>query len=308
MQCPHCNQPAQRLANAARLSYQCVVCGRIWRPRTTLGGPTGAPASLDPLSGASAGESSVTIRWRAPPKRLITPTRAVLAAATCCLLLFAAWGVQKARHALSARPEDEPAPVGQAPLETPHASWMVDPAQAAQLGEEAGIGRYRLRIPEGFATFPVRQQPRWLPRNATFHGIGWLQTPERKALLVVHEVKYATAAANGADLEAALDRFYDRLQQHVRATGFSARPLQGGTLGDKPFIKGAFSGKLRFDQDLPRVERAGQVIIYLEGESEFTAYFFCDDDAGRELFSQLETALVTLRITGPSAVNAKNAE
>ena len=62
--------------------------------------------------------------------------------------------------------------------------------------------------------------------------------------------------------------------------------------------------------ETPKLEPAlvGQAIIYLAGKSEFTAYFCCDADASRELFGQLETALVTLRITGPPAVNAKNPE
>jgi hypothetical protein len=41
------------------------------------------------------------------------------------------------------------------------------------------------------------------------------------------------------------------------------------------------------------------VLINLEGDTEFTAYFLCGSDSDKELYWQLQAALLTLRTSDP---------
>lgn len=78
-----------------------------------------------------------------------------------------------------------------------------------------------------------------------------------------------------------------------------AKRSEIGYLAGKRFVKAKFSGSIKFDQDLRRVDCTGEVLINLEGDSEFTVYYLCGTDAGRELYLQLEASLLTLRTSGP---------
>ena len=55
---------------------------------------------------------------------------------------------------------------------------------------------------------------------------------------------------------------------------------------------------MRFDEDLPRVDRSGQVLIHLEEHSEVAIYFLCDADVDRDFYRRLEASLLTLRTSG----------
>jgi hypothetical protein len=235
---------------------------------------------------------------------LISIKLAAIAASTVLLLLFAAWGLHHAWLRALRASEAKQTAVTQAPREIQQepSTWLPVPAIAATLSGEAGIGSYHFRTPADFSAFPLRQQPAWLPRGASYLGASWIQTPGRQALIVASEVRYPTAQMNGNDLSQALERFCDRMQRNVRASNFVTGASEIGSLAGKPFIKAAFSGSIKFDQDLPRQARAGQVLIHLEDNAEFTFYFLCDAEGSRDLYRQLETSLLTLRDDGHSLV------
>ncbi|HUY91039.1 MAG TPA: hypothetical protein VMV10_20040 [Pirellulales bacterium] len=222
--------------------------------------------------------------------------------AVCLLVVATVWTVQqvsrwlkRARQeqaeALATPPVPASAPL---PPDPSRPTWLPDAALHAQLGDEVGIQHYRLRIPREFSPVPVRQ-PAWLPRGCSYFANSWLEIPKRRALIVASLTKCPSAQTAGDDLKAALERFYNRLQSNVRATSFSTGSSEIGYLAGESFIKASFSGRIKFDQDLPRVDRSGQVLIHLEGNSEVAIYFLCDRDADRELFRQLEASLLTLR-------------
>ncbi len=302
MRCHRCNSLAERVPQPSRTSYRCTACGSAWSLLTTTVASEQARDAFDLSSGAIS-STNVTIKWRSPRKRLISIKLAVIAASAVLLLLFAGWGLHRAWRVLRAREAKQTA-VTQAPPDTQQeqSTWLPDPAIAATLNGEAGIASYHFRAPADFSPFPLRQQPAWLPRGASYLGASWIRTPGRQALIVASEIKYPTAEMNGDDLSQALERFYDRMQRNVRASNFVGDAGEIGSLAGKRFIKAAFSGAIKFDQDLPRQERAGQVLIHLEGNVEFTFYFLCDAEGSRDLYRQLETSLLTLRDDGHSRV------
>lgn len=297
MHCPHCHQLVERSGKGANAAYTCAGCGRVWRPAAAPGAQPQNAAAFDALaSPAAMSESTVTLKWRSRPKRIINPKLAAIAAAACVVLLLAAWGVRKISNRISHLWRSQPAAADAAPEgETLKSTWLPDPAIARWLGDETGISQHRFRVPREFSPFPRWQQPVWLPPHATLLCESWIRMPDRQALIVASEVKYATAEEHGGTLEAAFERFCDRMQRSVRAATFSTTEPESGYLDGKPFIKARFSGRIKFAQDLPRVDRAGQVLIGLDGATEFTLYFLCDADGSEELFRQLETSLLTLR-------------
>lgn len=265
--------------------------------------PGQAPDAFDLSSGAIS-STNVTIKWRSPRKRLISSRLAVIAASAVLFLSFAAWGLHRAwLRVLRAREATQTA-VTQAPpeIQQEQSTWLPDTAMAATLNGEAGIASYHFRTPADFSPFPLRQQPAWLPKGASYLGASWVQTPGRQALIVASQVRYPTAEMNGNDLSQALERFYNRMQRNVRASNFVTGASEIGSLAGKRFIKAAFSGSIKLDQDLPRQERAGLVLIHLEDNVELSFYFLCDAEGSRDLYRQLETSLLTLRDDGLSPV------
>jgi hypothetical protein len=117
-------------------------------------------------------------------------------------------------------------------------------------------------------------------------------------LIVASVTIHSHAQPADDNLEAALERFFDRLQRNVRATSFAKRSSEIGFLAGEPFIKASFSGRMRFDEDLPRVDRSGQVLIHLEENSEVAIYFLCDADVDHDFYRRLEASLLTLRTSG----------
>lgn len=305
--CPHCQWPLEPPSKASGEPLRCPNCGGLATAPKTARRTSTSPQFDDLLaSSARASPSEVTIRWRSRKKRIVG-TRAILAGlAVCVLAVGAVWTVQEIKLWLN-RMRQADAEARAAPPESPAAppvpdpsrpTWLPEAALHAQLGDEVGIQRYRLRIPKKFSPFAVRQ-PVWLPKGGSFYANSWLQTPERQALIVASMTNYPRQEPAGDDLEAALERFYDRLQRNVRAANFMAGSSEVGFLAGERFIKASFSGRIKFDQDQPRVDRSGQVLIHLEGNSEVAIYYFCNRDADRELFKQLETSLLTLRTSQP---------
>lgn len=305
--CPHCQRPLTPPSKASGEPIRCPNCGGLATLPDTARRTPASPQFDDELApSAMTSQSEVTIQWR-PRKKPVVGVRTTLAGlAVCVLAIGAVWTVQEIKLWLNrvrqAEAQAQAAPATS--LESPAApdpsrpTWLPEAALHAQLGDEVGLQRYRLRIPKQFSQFTVRQ-PAWLPKGGSFYANSWLQMPERQALIVVSVTNYPRHEAPGDDLEAALERFYDRLQRNVRAANFSSGSSEIGFLAGERFIKGSFSGRIKFDQDLPRVDRSGQVLIHLDGISEVAIYYFCNRDADRELFKLLEASLLTLRTSQP---------
>jgi hypothetical protein len=269
---------------------------------------SGSP-SLDLLSAAARqAESNVTLIWRQPKKPWINPRWALAAVAGFSILIAAAWSVraasrwlgrlQQARESAALTPRVEvPAPSPSRP------TWLPDAALHAQLGDEVGLQQYRLRIPRKLISFPVRQ-PAWLPEAGHYIATSWMKQPEKDAMVLCSVLKYPSAELCGDDLEAALERFYGRMRRNASASNFSAKRSEIGYLAGKRFVKAKFSGSIKFDQDLRRVDCGGEVLINLEGDTEFTVYYLCGSDSSRELYLQLEASLLTLRTSGPTLEEA----
>jgi len=260
-----------------------------------------APNPRDWLAAEAAPQQAgATIQWRKRKKRLSALPVILVGAAGCLVVVGAIWAAQQITQALKALSQEQAAAAVPSPQPSPDPSqptWLPDAALHAQLGDEGGIQQYRLRLPRQFEPFPVRQ-PAWLPKGSSYYAASWLEAPERRALIVASVTKHANAQPADDNLEAALERFYDRLQRNVRATRFAKGASETGFLAGEPFIKASFSGRMRFDEDLPRVDRSGQVLIHLEENSEVAIYFLCNADVDRDFYRRLEASLLTLRTSG----------
>lgn len=296
--CPHCQRPIGPPIEPSHEPLRCPSCGGL-AAATQARVRRESPQFDDLLSTPALPQNSGVTLPRRPRRKRTVGLRTILAgAAVCFLILAAVWTVQEVRRWWNRFQGAQQEAVANDDLEPPldpsRPTWPPDPALVAELSGEAGIQRYVLRIPGDFAEFPVRQ-PRWLPPRASFYANSWLQVPERQALIVASMTKYPNAEMAGSDLEAALERFYERMQSNVQATAFEKGSTAYGYLGGEKFIKGAFSGRIRFDRDLPRAKRSGQVLIHLEGNEEIVVYFLCDSGVEHDLFRRLETSLRTLR-------------
>jgi len=301
--CPHCKRPIQSTGATSTGPIQCEECGGLVSMPASASAKRAAPNSQDWLAAPAPPQTGATIQWRKRKQRLSQLPVILAAAAGCLLVVGVIWAAQQITQALKGLSQEQAgaAPVArvQAPAspDPSQPTWLPDAALHAQLGDEAGIQHYRFRIPRDFKPFPVRQ-PAWLPKGSSYYAASWLEAPERRALIVASVTKHANAQPADDNLEAAIERFYDRLQRNVRATRFAKGASEIGFLAGEPFIKASFSGRMRFDEDLPRVDRTGQVLIHLEENSEVAIYFLCNADVDRDFYRRLEASLLTLRTSG----------